>query len=403
MRRKRLFIGTIVLAAAVGIVAASRWTGEEQDSRTTAEVERGDFVATVDATGKLEAAVAFEIGPPSARDFWQYNLEWMIPEGTRVKKGDVIARFDTQELDDRLRTDRADLETTLQKKEKEERNLEVQLKSLNLDLVKAEGDLKKLDVQAAVPEDIVSSIEIQQLELQRDLARRRLEFLREKVAFERDLVKSKLELLETKKVFHETKIRYNEETKEKFAVKAPTDGMVVYIPKHNGDRWEVGEGVWMLAKILEIADISTLQVEVDVLEVDSAKIEVGQPVEVTVDAMPGSLIQTKVADLGRMVREKSVNDPSKVFDAILPLEGHSLEGLRPGMGVTVKIETNRITGALTIPLEAVRMGADGTYVEVQGDNGTEVRFVELGERNRKSVLVLSGLEKGEVVTLRSSA
>jgi RND family efflux transporter MFP subunit len=324
----------------------------------------------------------------------------MIPEGTSVKKGDVIARFDTTDLDEELRKHRADLETTLQTREKEERNLDVSLRQLKLDLVKAEGSLKKLEVELAVPQELVSSIEIQQLKLERDLARRRRDFLKEKIAFEQDLVKSKLELLDAKKEFYETKIAYSEETKEKFNVKAPVNGLVVYIPKHNGDRWEVGEGIWMLAKFLKIADISTLQVETNVLEVDSARIAVGQPSEVRVDAMPGLVLRSDISEIGRMVHEKSVQDPSKVFDAIMPLDParHQLEGLRPGMGVQVVIETNNLPSRLTIPLNAVHGEGTETWVEVVDGGAFEKRVVKLGPRNADRVVVESGLEEGEIVT-----
>ena len=400
MRKKRTVVAIIVILGAVGLTAA-RWISDASDGPATAPVLREDFRAVVEATGRLEAAVAFEIGPPSARDFWEYNLSWMIPEGSRVKKSDVIARFDTTVLDDRLRERRADLETTLQKREKEERNLEVELKRLNLDLVKAEGELKKLDVELAVPEEFVSSIEVRQLELRRELAERRVGFLREKVEFEQEVVESKLDLLDAKKQYYQAKISYNEEVKDKFNVKAPVSGMVVYIPKQNGDRWEVGEGVWMLAKILQVADISTMRVEANVLEVDSARIAVGQPAEISIDAIPGMMISSQVTEIGRIVHERSVQDPSKVFDAMLPLGGERREGLRPGMGVRVKIETQRLADQLTVPLEAVRTSPEGTYVEVSGSGGSEKRFVELGERNRHRVVVVSGLEEGDQVILAS--
>jgi len=399
MRAKRWVVGVIVLVAAGTVVVAARLMkhGLPYDE---AKVHKGEFRETVEATGSLEAAVAFEIGPPSARDIWQYNLSWMIPEGTYVKKGDVIARFDTTDLDDELRRHHASLETTLQTREKEERNLEVSLRQLKLDLVKAEGSLKKLEVSLAVPQELVSSIEIQQLRLERELAQRRRDFLSQKIGFEQDLVKSKLELLDAKKEFYETKISYSEETKEKFNVKAPVGGLVVYIPKGNGDRWEVGEGIWMLAKFLKIADISTLQVETYVLEVDSARIAVGQASEVRVDAMPGLVLRSPISEIGRMVHEKSVQDPSKVFDAIMPLDPqkHQLEGLRPGMGVQVVIETNKLADRLTIPLDAVHSDGEETWVEVIENGSFVKRVVKLGPRNTDRVVVESGLEEGETVT-----
>ena len=398
--RGRRVVGVAALAVlVVSTAAAMQWGRGDAARPGTARVTREDFRELVEATGRLETAVAFEIGPPSVQDFWEYNLTWMVPEGSRVKKGDVIARFDPTQIEERLREHRAARETATQEKEKEERNLDVSLRQLKLDLVKAEGELKKIDIEVAVPDELRSSIEVEQTRLKQALATQRVEFLREKIDFQTALVKSKLDLLDVKRSMAQAKISYNEEARRRFDVAAPVAGLVQYIPKRNGDRWEVGEGVWMLAKILKVADLGTLQVEADVLEVDAARLNTGQPAEIQVDALPQMKISSRISEIGRMVREKSVQDPTKVFDAIMPLDGVATEALRPGMGVHVTIEARRLPGQLTVPLEAVRVATDGTYVEVVGGEAAGRRAVTLGARNRERVVVQSGLQEGEEVRL----
>ncbi len=404
MRRKTGTIAVALLLVLGAGAVAARWILGEASADGRVVVQRGDFAVTVEATGRLEAAVNFEIGPPSAQDFWEYNLTWMIPEGSHVDEGEVVARFDTTQLDDRLRDQRAALETTLQQREKEQRNLEVSLRQLRLDRVKAEGELKRVDLDLAVPEGLVSDIELEQTRLRKQLAERRVDFLGEKIEFERNLVQSKLDLLDVKRTFWEGKIAYNEQIKEKFSVRAPTGGLVVYISKRNGDRWEVGEGVWMLAKILKVADVSTLQVEADILEVDAARIAPGQLADISVDAIPGLSLQSPVAKIGEIVHARSLQDPGKVFDAIVPVGQVDTDLLRPGMGVHVEIQAELLRDRLSIPLEAVRTSVDGTYVEVRGIGGQpQRRAVELGVRNRTRVVVESGLEEGEVVLLPDAA
>ncbi|MEE9127010.1 MAG: efflux RND transporter periplasmic adaptor subunit, partial [Planctomycetota bacterium] len=318
MRKRTLVVALVVLAVPV-LGWAFTTLGNNNTGRTATAV-RGDFRLTVEATGTLEAAVFYEIGPPSVRDFWQYNLTWMIPEGSTVKEGEVIARFDAQRLDDRLRDHRAELETATQQKEKEERDLEVQLRQLRLDLVEAKADIQKVSLDTSVPRDLLPKIELQQNLLKEDLARKNAAFLEEKIEFQQELVQNKLALLEVKKSRAQQRIDYYEKAKAKFEVKAPTPGVVIYIPKQNGDRWEVGEGVWMLAKIMKVADVSTLRVEAAVLEVDAARIAADQTSQITVDALPGKIIESKVKEIGRIVHERSPQDPSKVFDVFLPLD-----------------------------------------------------------------------------------
>lgn len=397
MRKRTLVVALVVLA--VPVLAWAFATLGNSDLGRTATAVRGDFRLTVEATGTLEAAVFYEIGPPSVRDFWQYNLTWMIPEGSTVKEDEVIARFDAQRLDDRLRDHRAELETATQQKEKEERDLEVRLRQLRLDLVQAKADIQKVSLDTSVPRDLLPRIELQQNLLKEDLARKNAAFLEEKIEFQQELVQNKLALLEVKKSRAQQRIEYYEKAKAKFEVKAPTPGVVIYIPKQNGDRWEVGEGVWMLAKIMKVADVSTLRVEAQVLEVDAARIAADQTSQIIVDALPGKIIESKVKEIGRIVHERSPQDPSKVFDVFLPLGEIDEATMRPGMSLRVSIDVQKIPDQITIPLEAVHVNGDGPTVLVVVRGRASSRAVVLGPRSGARVVVESGLEEGEQVLL----
>ena len=401
---KRWVMAVGILAVIVPLGAWAIVSSTADGPGPTATAMREDFRMVVEATGTLEAELYYEIGPPSVRDFWQYNLQWMIPEGAHVQEGTVIARFDAQQLEDRLRDHRAELETATQEKEKEERNLEIDLEQLQLDLVEAEGEIEKVALELTVPEEIIPRIELGQLRLEQKLARERVEFLKEKIDFQKELVKNKLDLLEVKKSRASQRIQYYETAQDKFQVKAPINGVVLYIPKGNGDRWEVGEGVWMMAKILKVADVTTLRVEARVLEVDAARIAVDQTAEVTIDALPGRVVRTRVEEIGRIVHERSQQDPSKVFDVVLPLDELDPETMRPGMGVRVSVQVAEIPEQITVPLESVRLTPDGPCVDVVGRGGAlERRPVALGPRNDERVVVESGLEEGEQILVGEGA
>ena len=393
------------LAAALLLSAAGVWWLNAGPSRSDADlvqVTRQDFRVLVEAGGSLEAAVYYEMGPPSVKDFWNYNLTWMIPEGAKVKKGQVVARFDGQELEDRLRDFKAELETVTQEKEKEQRQLEIQLKQLDLDLVEAEAEVAKVAVEAALPDELVPALELARTRRRKELAEVKVAFLEDKIDFQKDLVRSKLELLEVKKTRAQQKIDYFQKAREKFDVAAPIAGVVLYVPKRDGRRWEIGENVWMMAKILKVADISSLQVEANVLEVDAARVSLGQEVAVSVDALPGRVVETRVGEVGRMVHERSQQDATKVFDVFLPLDGAD-EAMRPGMSVQVAIEVESHPSAVVIPVAAVVSTAEGTFVDMVNKKGKMVRIrVELGPRQGDQVLVTGGLDGGETLSLAGS-
>ena len=86
---------------------------------------------------------------------------------------------------------RAELETATQQKEKEERDLEVRLRQLRLDLVRAKADIQKVSLDTSVPRDLLPRIELQQNLLKEDLARKNAAFLEEKIEFQQELVESR--------------------------------------------------------------------------------------------------------------------------------------------------------------------------------------------------------------------
>ena len=395
-RWARLLAAGLLLSAGGGWWLRAGGSAGEEDLVTAS---RRDFTVLVEAGGSLEAAVYFEMGPPSVKDIWSYNLTWMIPEGAKVKQGQVVARFDGQELEDRLRDFRAELETVTQEKEKEQRLLEIQLKQLDLDLVEARAEVAKVAVEAALPDELVPALELARTRRRKALAEQKVRFLGDKIDFQQDLVARKLDLLEVKKTRAQQKIDYFQAARKKFDIQAPIDGVVLYVAKRDGRRWEIGESVWMMAKILKVADISSLQVEVKVLEVDAARVQVGQPVSVTVDALPGQVVNTTVAEVGRMVHERSLQDSTKVFDVFLPL-ADAAEAMRPGMSVRVSIEVDNQPAAVVIPVEAVVSTAEGTFVNTITDDGRVHQVpVELGSRQDDQVVVTGGLEGGETLSL----
>ena len=85
-RRTQAALLLAVFAVALLVVWLRPGTGAAADA-PLATVAREDFRGLVEASGKLEAAVAYEIGPPSVEDTWQYSLTWMVGEGTRARKG----------------------------------------------------------------------------------------------------------------------------------------------------------------------------------------------------------------------------------------------------------------------------------------------------------------------------
>lgn len=119
------------------------------DARVTVPVEKGPFAVKVLASGKLEAATSFCISSPIE---WQM-ITWLVPEGSIIKKGDIIVRFDKTNIEEQLREATGGLRIAKCTLEQAERTLEfekqksssqVENSKAALEIAKAElADLRK--------------------------------------------------------------------------------------------------------------------------------------------------------------------------------------------------------------------------------------------------------------------
>ncbi|OGQ09593.1 MAG: hypothetical protein A2138_06880 [Deltaproteobacteria bacterium RBG_16_71_12] len=151
-----------------------------------------------------------------------------------------------------------------------------------------------------------------------------------------------------------------------------------------------------------LADLSELQLRLDVDELDVALVKVGQPVRITAQGIKDATYQGVVERVGLMGREQGGAVLFVVEVKVLP--GADTEQLRPGMSAQAEIEVQRLTQALAVPVAAVLEG-DGkdkpdrvfTY---QGDDASGTAHqvtVKLGPADGDVIAVTSGLTAGERV------
>jgi RND family efflux transporter MFP subunit len=161
---------------------------------------------------------------------------------------------------------------------------------------------------------------------------------------------------------------------------------------------EVGDTPWPGMPIIGIPDLSKMQAKTTVNEVDISKIEQGQNVVITVDALEGQSYYGKITRLATLARrERSTN--VKVFDVEVTID--STDGLlRPGMTCSCRVITGRIQNAITVPLQSVFQKEDKTVVYVMGARGPRMQEVTVGAKSSDMIVVEEGLNEGDRVCLR---
>jgi HlyD family secretion protein len=145
---------------------------------------------------------------------------------------------------------------------------------------------------------------------------------------------------------------------------APFDGIVTNEPLREGET--VVEGIQNTegSTIMTIADMSTVTAEVKVDETDIVNIQMGQPADVTVDAIPGKVFKGHVTLVGDQALLRSTGqatststtgtEEAKDFKVVVTLDTVSNE-LRPGLSTTAKITTAHKPNVLSLPIQALTM------------------------------------------------
>jgi cobalt-zinc-cadmium efflux system membrane fusion protein len=174
-----------------------------------------------------------------------------------------------------------------------------------------------------------------------------------------------------------------------YPVTAPISGVVLARNASLGAL--AGEG----APLFEIADLSTLWVDLHLFGADAQRIRPGLPVEVT-RLSDGA---TARSVLERVLPGTATVSQSTVARASLA----NADGFwRPGSAVKARIVVARQPAALVVPLAALQSFRDWEVVFVRVGDTYEVRPVELGRRDAERVEVLAGIEKGDQIVVEQS-
>lgn len=188
---------------------------------------------------------------------------------------------------------------------------------------------------------------------------------------------------------------------QKLTLLAPQPGLVVYKKMWKGgglSEVKVGDSPWRGLALIELPDLSQMEVITSVNEVDVAKVQVGQKATIVLDAFPDRQFEGKVIEVSNLARtdDESVGEV-KVFDVVITITGQD-PILKPGMTVSATIYVETIDDAIFIPIDCVFLEAERSVVYRLGD-GLRPTAVELGSRNDNYVVVKKGLTANEKISL----
>ena len=321
----------------------------------TGRVQREDLAAVVTASGEIKPKNYVNIG---ANAFGKI-VKLYVKEGERVKKGELLAQIENVQSAADVAATRASLEVAQTDFIAAEAALKTSVADLNR--AKADRDRAKLDYDRAVSLFKAQLIPKSEFDMRKStwemadasVAQTQARIAQSKAQEDsagRRIAQNKANLTRASDVLSKT------------IYTAPFDGIVTNLPVREGETVVIGIQNSPGSTLMTIADMSVITSEVKVDETDIVNVKLGQPAEVTIDAIPRKSFTGVVSEIGdnAIVRstgvatsqQTSTTQEAKDFKVVVTLQNPP-DNLRPGLSSTAKITTATRANVVAIPLQAL--------------------------------------------------
>jgi HlyD family secretion protein len=370
--RKKMILVIVGAVALVGLVAGGIiWSKGGVVAVQTTKVSRQDLAAIVTASG--------EIKPPTA-DLANVNAssvgkitEIDVKEGDSVKKGQLLLKTEAVQANAGVDVDKAALATTKSDVEGDEAAVQsgqAALNSAQADVQNAQANLVHAQEEFKRGQDLLRDKLIAQNEFDTRLNnvkvdQANLDSAQAKVVqFKANLQQARhnLDSQRARVAQAEANLVSAVDIRDKTIYTSPLDGIVTSLPVHVGENVVPGIQNTVGSLLYQISDLAVITAEVKVDETDIVNVKLGQPAEVTIDAIPNKTFKGKVTEIGQSAvgrtsgttsgTSTTTTEEAKDFKVVVTLDDPP-PGMRPGLSTTAKITTATRPNAVTIPIQAL--------------------------------------------------
>lgn len=387
LKRKTVLITLAALVIGGGIIFTLLKFRQQPIEVTTEKAFIKEVVHVVTATGKIEPEVVLNISPDVSGEI----IELPVRDGQIVRKGDLLFKIQPDIYINEIVQSLAQLNSS------KSQSLEANSKK-----IKAEDDFRKASL-----------------------------LYKEKLISESDYVASKSNVEAAMAAFNaslhsieqnKSLLQQNQDRLRKTVVKAPINGSIILLNSKLGER-VVGTGQFPGTEVLRLANLDSMQVEVEVNENDIVNVKPGNPVTITVDAFGDRRFKGIVREISNSAISKAAGTQEEVTNFSVKIRIFNHERLlKPGMSATADIESQRIKNALVVPIQSVTIRGTSelsavpkseknavTIVSpskaIEGRQGVFViksdrawfRPVKTGTTDNTHIIITEGIKKGEEV------
>lgn len=363
----------------------------------TLTLKQQTVTLSVHAGGELEATQSTPLTVPSGSRRPQ-TLAWIMPQFSRVSKGDVVARFDGSDFQIELDKTAYEIQKLMYDMMAKEREIDNTRFSFNTEaeVVDYEYDLAK---QFNINDPLLyTKIEIIEAGDNEEFLKAKAEHI-DKVSdnFEEKSA-TEMDVLESSKSVQEAKKELNEASLSALELTAPHDGLLVLQPSWDGSMPEPGKAVFPGTKLAALPDLSDMQALVYVPEVEAIGIQAEQKVHIRLDAYPDSTFAGRVKSISQTAQPRERDNPVKYFTVTVSLDEQD-KRFMPSQRVAAEIIVAEQENTLSVPILAVYRDQDRAWVYKQTSGGFEPQAIQTEFCSAALCIIKSGLNAGDVIAL----
>jgi multidrug efflux pump subunit AcrA (membrane-fusion protein) len=375
-----------------------RGGGAAPDTVATYRVTKETFVRRVTAEGNLRAVKATRLTAPM-NPSGPMKIAWLAPDGSLVKKGDVLVRFDPSEPEKQMRAGEADLAAADAKLAEEGVKSKTAEQGRETDAELAADELEKQKKFESKDEQIFSRNTIIESQIDENLAAAKQRHAVEAKQVEKRLAHSNAAVIAVEKQKAQLAIAHAKAALESMQIVAPHDGIFVMRRNWRGELAKLGEQLWPGQEVGDIPLLDTMEAEVFVLEVDGSGLAEKQPAEIAVEARPDATFTGHIRMVEKLAKPRQPGSPVQYFAVVVELDKTDHDVMKPGQRVRATLVLDQ-ENAIVVPRQAVFDRDGKNLVYKQGPKGWDAVAVELGAATSGRVVIKGGLAPGDVVALR---
>lgn len=395
----RAAVLVLIVAGAGGAMYAGR---SRAPDLPTVEVTRGDFVEIVETRGDVRPLRSIVVTAPYSAG--ELQILELAANGSMVKAGDVVAKFDALTLRRQVQDKQSELRQAQAEIDQAREQAKITQEQNQTGVTKATYDVERAKLDIGDP-DVMSQMDSERARLTLLDAQSRLHEAEEKMRAGKASSGADMRARERKLEKISTDIQTAQKGLDSLQVVAPADGTVSIMQNYRAStpmgpspEFRQGDRAWPGAQILELPDLTSVHVAARIDESDRGQLKQEQTAVLRVDAIPDREYQAVVATISLLARVdfSSGWPPAKNFDLKLAVIDADAR-LKPGMSAMARIAVGRIADQILVPPAAVFTSEGRSVVYKRTPRAFEEVPVEIVRRAREQVAVTGALQAGDRV------